>query len=160
MRSFYKWEIKVTHTHTQTLWHYCRQTESTRTHSEIGLVFLKNLKKKSIEINMPFLYNSIERLPAKFKTRRKVQTEENYLSSYVNVSFVHDDEIRRKSIELFYQMINHEIEHTSNIEHVSSFISISCPVNCMILIALIGFGTLNKLNMDTFESNPNYTCNW
>ena len=108
---------------------------------------------------MSFLFNSIERLPAKFKTRRKVQTEENYLSSYVNVSFVHDDEIRRKSIELFYQMINHEIEHTSNIEHVSSFISISCPVNCMILIALIGFGTLNKLNMDTFESNPNYTCN-
>ena len=59
-------------------------------------------------------------LPNMFKTRPKVQNEENYISSYVNVSFVHDDEIRRKSIELFYQMINHEIEHTSNIEHVSS----------------------------------------
>ena len=62
-------------------------------------------------------YNSIERLPKKFKMRPKV--EDNYMSSYVNTSFVHDDEIRRKSIELFYQMINHEIEQTSNIENVS-----------------------------------------
>ena len=78
---------------------------------ELVLIFSKVRKMKG---------NQKIGLPNMFKTRPKVQNEENYISSYVNVSFVHDDEIRRKSIELFYQMINHEIEHTSNIEHVSS----------------------------------------
>ena len=52
---------------------------------------------------------------------KKVPNEENYLNPYVSVSFVNDDEIRRKSIELFYQMINHEIEQTTNIEQVRIF---------------------------------------
>ena len=52
----------------------------------------------------------------------KVPNDENYLNPYVSVSFVNDDEIRRKSIELFYQMINHEIEQTTNIEQVRTFL--------------------------------------
>ena len=54
----------------------------------------------------------------KFLKSLKVANDENYLNPYVSVSFVNDDEIRRKSIELFYQMINHEIEQTTNIEQV------------------------------------------
>jgi len=53
---------------------------------------------------------------------KKLKKDENYLTSYVNVSFVHDDEIRKKSIELFYQMINHEIEQTTNIEQVNIYL--------------------------------------
>ena len=49
----------------------------------------------------------------------KEVTEEKPFAAFVNASFKPDGDMRKKSIELFYQMINQELEKTTNFEQVS-----------------------------------------